>query len=657
MAEGIVYLDVDDEITSAASRIRSAAGTKVALVVPYGSRIATSRMNFRLLSREALVSNKRLSIVSGDAGSRSLAASAGLPVFGSVGEYESSQAKPAAGAGAASETGPAAPIVDAVPHDDNAVPHDDNAARSGTAAADAATTLAASATVVVPPDPNVEPAIPPASPRKSQRPKRPPPDPDETTTIATGTAAAGAGAGATEPVRDPAWQPPTPTADLAPTRPAAGRPSRDDRRAGQANDDGDPETAGAIGLPALFGGRVRAPLLAVIGLIGLAAIVVAVGAYLFLPSASIRLTPRRAPIGPIPISVSADPAATTVDVANGVVPAVRLDVPVEASQTFDTTGTHVELAPATGSVTFQNLDPTASNTILSGSVVSTEGGIRFRTVATVTLPRATLIFVPDPRIEPSSRSVAIEAVKDGTAGNVQANSIRSVPQGENPEFLKVNNPDPTAGGLRTVTPEVTKEEVDAAVAAVRGDVEAAFDAAIAAGAHAPEGTTLFPQTKVLGEIVVDGDPQAFVGQAIETFDIRITANGTVIAVDPRPVESIAEARLSEAVGADQRIVDGSIDIVVGAGSVGEDGQVTFEATARAIGVVVVDAATLRDLAKGRNAADARAALAPYGDAVVTLWPDWVKAVPTMESRLEITIVEGPATGSPPPSQLPASAAP
>ena len=55
MAAGIVYLDVDDEITSAAQRIRSSTATRVALVVPYGSRIATSRMNFRLLSREAIV--------------------------------------------------------------------------------------------------------------------------------------------------------------------------------------------------------------------------------------------------------------------------------------------------------------------------------------------------------------------------------------------------------------------------------------------------------------------------------------------------------------------------------------------------------------------------------------------------------------------------
>src|SRR4030042_2013570 len=37
MASGTVYLDVDDEITSAAQRIRGSEATKLALVVPYGS--------------------------------------------------------------------------------------------------------------------------------------------------------------------------------------------------------------------------------------------------------------------------------------------------------------------------------------------------------------------------------------------------------------------------------------------------------------------------------------------------------------------------------------------------------------------------------------------------------------------------------------------
>ena len=79
MADRVIYLDVDDEITSAATRIRSADSPRVAVVLPYGSRVATSRINFRLLSRDALAHDKRLAIVSGDSGTRALAASAGLP--------------------------------------------------------------------------------------------------------------------------------------------------------------------------------------------------------------------------------------------------------------------------------------------------------------------------------------------------------------------------------------------------------------------------------------------------------------------------------------------------------------------------------------------------------------------------------------------------
>src|SRR5882757_4495386 len=110
MAGRIIYLEVDDEITSAAARIRTSEVSRLAVVLPYGSRVATSRINFRLLSRDALTHDKRLSIVSADAATRALAASAGLPVFGSVAEYESSlvglEDEPTSGTAA-----PAAPAV------------------------------------------------------------------------------------------------------------------------------------------------------------------------------------------------------------------------------------------------------------------------------------------------------------------------------------------------------------------------------------------------------------------------------------------------------------------------------------------------------------------------------------------------------------------
>jgi baseplate J-like protein len=648
MAEGIVYLDVDDEITSAAQRIRSAAGTRVALVVPYGSRIATSRMNFRLLSREAVMNNRRLSIVSGDAAARSLAASAGLPVFGSVPEYETAQAGPADESGA----GPAAPAAAAASVASVASPSAPvptgprpGEARAGEAAAGDAAGLAASATVVVsPPTSHPPPADAPAA-RKSQRPKRPA---DDDTTLVAGLAAPVAA------VPAPAARP-----GSGADRPAAAAPGSSqgsDRSIHRTGVDASPP----IELPPVLGGRVRAPAIVAVGLIALALIVAGVGAYVFLPSASIALMPRREAIAPLEITVSADTEATQVDAAGARVPAIRLDVPVEAARTFTTTGVHVEETTARGSVTFTNYDFTGSGAkaVPSGSVVSTEGGTKFQTTASVFLGAATRV---GSTIVPTQKSVEVRAVRSGTQGNVPANAIRIVPPGQDPSSLSVNNPADTTGGSRRETPEVSQAEVDKALAGLQADLAKAFEAAIVAGAGAPPETTLFPQTAVPGAATPDPDPKTLVGQAVETFDLKLTATGTVIAVDPRPVETIARTQLQAKVDAGHRLIEDSVAIDVGEGSVGEDGQVTFQAIVQASEVRIVDAASLPALVKGKTKADAEAALATFGTATVTLWPDWVTTVTTVDARLSVTVADaaggsGP-TGSPSPGSSPPRASP
>jgi hypothetical protein len=92
MAPAIIYLDPDDEITSAAARIRAAEPAQIAIVLPPGSRIGTSRMNFRLLAREAEGRNRRLAVVVADPSGRALAAAAGIDVFASVSELEAAVA-------------------------------------------------------------------------------------------------------------------------------------------------------------------------------------------------------------------------------------------------------------------------------------------------------------------------------------------------------------------------------------------------------------------------------------------------------------------------------------------------------------------------------------------------------------------------------------
>ncbi len=94
----IYFLDVDDEITSAAARIRDSPDNRIALVLSGGSRVATSRINFRLLAREAKQRSKRLAIVTADPSVQSVARSAELPVFATVGDYERSETTLARGA-------------------------------------------------------------------------------------------------------------------------------------------------------------------------------------------------------------------------------------------------------------------------------------------------------------------------------------------------------------------------------------------------------------------------------------------------------------------------------------------------------------------------------------------------------------------------------
>ncbi|MGD8487148.1 MAG: baseplate J/gp47 family protein [Chloroflexota bacterium] len=72
------YLDNDDEITDAVARLRGTEDELVVFVVPPGSRIATGRINFKLLAREAETRELSMAIASPDEQVRAMATSAGV---------------------------------------------------------------------------------------------------------------------------------------------------------------------------------------------------------------------------------------------------------------------------------------------------------------------------------------------------------------------------------------------------------------------------------------------------------------------------------------------------------------------------------------------------------------------------------------------------
>ena len=589
MAGGVIYLDIDDEITSAASRIRSVEGIRVGVVLPYGSRVATSRINLRLLARDALTHQKRLSVIGGDATTRALAASAGLPVFASVQEYESALEDEAAADAEAAAKAPA-----------------------GAAKAPAGATR----TVAAPAPPNEA-----AARRATSKARTAPPAAATTaTTAATAAAADAVVTGATTRTMRATPVPAQP--------PAAGRTDEARVRPTSAT------------RPASVGGggpRIpRTPFLVAAVVLGLAVVVAGVGAFLLLPSAEIVLTPREQTIGPLAFRVDASTEITEPDLLGGVVPALTIPVEVQAADTFEASGERVEETAARGTVRFDNLDPTSSNTIAKGATVSTNGGTRFRTDRAITIAAAKLVGFT---IIPSSALVAVTAVSPGTEGNVQPNAITTEPKGEEPLFLDVTNPDETSGGKRDTFPRVTQADVDAALETLTTTLTTDFQARVDASDLAPVDVTAFPETATMGDPVWSVDPETFVGTEVERFDLGGTVGGTVLAVDTAPLESIAAARLAANVGAGFRLVSGSSEIKVDPAVV-DGAAITFPVRATAREVAVLDPDSIAAEIRGLPLADAQAILDTYGESRLSVWPEWVTTIPTMDGRLILT-VDGP----------------
>ncbi len=646
MAGRVIYLDIDDEITSAAARIRAAEGSRVAVVLPYGSRVATSRINFRLLARDALTSGKRLSIVAGDGATRALAASAGLPIFATVGEYESSLEGESPGADAGTSPAPAQagdpgrvePEVGATPHGE----------------AENAESALVSETVATPRSKSrggrARPAVAPAEAGP------------EAAAATTGAAIAAAGAtaagiGATggagaaadtnataratgaPPTQGRAGRPTTPPAadQKRAARPPAAIPAArvvaDTPAVERARPAARAEPAGRAFRPPIG----RTPIVIVLAVVALALVVGGAAAYLYLPTATAVISPREATIGPELLRIVASTTATAPDpnASPPVVPAQLLTVEVEASDAFPATGKRTEEEEATGSVRFDNLDFTSSNSIPKGSVVSTDSGIRFRTDKAVTVKSAELVGLT---VVPSHATVSVTAVDAGPDGNVPPNSIKNVPRGEEPFTLKVTNPEATTGGKRTEFPRVQQKDVDAAVVALTERLTTAFDERLDDPDLPGDTATVFPETKTLGAPAFGVDPESLVGQEVETFELTATASGTVVAVDTTPVQAVAEARIAASVDPGYALIDRSGQVVPAPAEI-SNGVITFPVVVTARQVLVLDPDAIEREIMGQPLAGAREILARYGDAELTVWPDWVGTIPTIESRVEVSTTE------------------
>ncbi|MFN8620547.1 MAG: hypothetical protein U0869_07385 [Chloroflexota bacterium] len=560
------YLDLDDEITDAVARLRAAQDDKVVLVLPAGSRIGTGRINFRLLAREAETRGLTLALVSGDPQTRALAASAGIGTHATIADAERAL-------GLAVDDSP-----------------------TGAQRAASAST--------VPPATRVSTAV--------------STNADAATAAATGAAAAAGGSRMGGLLhrgrRDGYTIAPRTATTIGPdgtvvTTPLPGEGARVVRR-------GPTRRQKAVSWGA------RGGVLALLAAGGLYV------AYLVLPTATVTLTPGTTQIGPEQVNVSARADAAVPDTAKGIVPAVRQQIYLVKSGTYQSSGTQDNLSYATGFVRFTSKNTLISVVIRKGTKVSTNDGRDYQVTEQVLLPKWSG-DPPRPTVE-----APVKAMVKGKAGNTGPDTITVVPDYLDTQVVSVTNPEAITGGDRVQVKRVTQKDCnnarDALLEQLRQDLRVA-------AAEPGKSGTRFPDSADLGTPQFTPTCQDLVGQQVDQFDLSVTTTGTVLEVDESQLGTAAQEAFRAAQDPTVRLEPDSIVAAPGGEPTVKADRITFPMDVTARATILFDPETVRREIAGKPVDEAKRILSQYGTALLTIWPDFVPSVPSDANRITLVL--------------------
>ena len=342
------------------------------------------------------------------------------------------------------------------------------------------------------------------------------------------------------------------------------------------------------------------------------------------------------------VELVADPAATTVDVENRIIPATKLSVQVEDTGTIETTGSQ-ELgdAPSTGSVVFIN-QTDQPVTIPVDTVVITSAGfpIQFHTTQEAALSGGVGLQV----------EVPIEALPTsaGEIGNVDSGVINTI-VGSLADVITVRNLAPTSGGASQSQRAVSDDDRDRLLATVRQQLQSR--AYVEMEPRLSESQFIILETVHIAEERNDWMTfSANVGDVTDTLSLTMRVVVEATAVDEQFGEQIAYAELSQQVQPGQLIKPDTVTYERGAVASIDPvtGKVMFSMTGNGLVTSDINLESLHEQLAGRSMNDAMAFLVsqvPLQQGTtpeIMVSPDWFGSLPLIPMRITIQLQDAPS---------------
>ncbi len=371
----------------------------------------------------------------------------------------------------------------------------------------------------------------------------------------------------------------------------------------------------------------------------LAALVVGVGVIgaVILPAATVRIVPRSVAIEPLPYDIRMEDPQ-------------RRSGSVTATAPVTATGEYPIQARATGTVVLYNWTffPVA---VPAGTFVAA-GEQAFATAADVVVPRGRL--TSDGRIGAGDVAVGVSAAAVGPAANVPAKAIDVVVDAEidqqlrgfpeNPE-RRVDNPEPTAGGVDTTGLEFTDDDVSTAQAALLASLDRAVADELAGTRNA-----IFADPAEPAEAVIEGLDGLVGTRDQETAEISGSLAYDRLLAQPEEVIDLAQERFAtdaSVLPEGHELLLGAIEVEVG-GARRDGDALVVPVSVRGASTAAISRDEVIERIKGRSQEDATATLDDLGDVSIDLWPSWVGEVPRLDWRIDV-VIAGTSEAPPTPS--------
>lgn len=505
-----IFLEADEEVTSAIDKIRKAKTANVALILPRNALLGQSVVNLKLVYKEASNANRQVVIVSPDTVTRQLADRVG---FVTLAKYDQKLLPP--------ETSPkstGAKTVKPVPakaqrdEDDS----DDNSASDENTDEDAKPTKPTAATAGF------------ATKSVGGNDNKPADESEESSSDGDDDDS---------------------TEDTEPSRTSADRN-------GPAVKMYDRSTASGA-LPTRSNPQLRRSLdhrnqrRSLWRIFILAAIVLVVGAgtliYL-LPKATVNVTIATKPLAET-LHTTIDTKATAIDTKTSTIPGVLISIDKSLKATTKATGQQDVGTKATGTVTIANGLDSNSHTLPAGTVLQSTNGKQYTLAADTVVPPASLA---GGAVQAGTISAAVQASGPGDSYNTGPThftipSLSSVAQ----QFITGTNATAISGGTSKMVTIVTADDIASATDNVTKQLQSGANDDLKAKAESQKLVFLPDAVKTI-KTSTSADHQA--GDQADSVEVTGTGTYSVIAFDEKLQQQLIASLLQDKIPAGQELV-------------------------------------------------------------------------------------------------------